>query len=41
VAIIKDSIGFHHKLTEFERKEPGEEIIENEYLNKQEEVFSM
>ena len=41
VAIIKDSSGFHNKLTEFERKEPGEEIIENEYLSKQEEVFSM
>jgi acetolactate synthase I/III small subunit len=41
VAIIKESEGFHAKVKEFERREPGEEVIENEYLNKQEEVFSM
>lgn len=41
VAIIKASSGFHEKLKEFESAEPGEEVIENEYLNKQEEVFSM
>jgi acetolactate synthase-1/3 small subunit len=41
VAIIKDSAGFHSKLREFERTEPGEEVVENEYLNKQEEVFTM
>ena len=41
VAIIKASAGFHDKLREFERKEPGEEVIENEYLDKQEEVFTM
>lgn len=41
VAIIKDSDGFHNKLKEFENNEPGEEAIENEYLNKNEEVFSM
>ena len=41
VAIIKDSKGFHEKLKEFERKEPGEEVIENEYLNQQDEVFTM
>lgn len=41
VAIIKGSTGFHEKLTEFEEKQPGEEVVENEYLNKQEEVFSM
>lgn len=41
VAIIKNSDGFHKKLKEFEYKEPGEEAIENEYLNKNEEVFSM
>lgn len=41
VAIIKASRGFHDKLKEFEEAEPGEEAVENEYLNKQEEVFSM
>jgi len=41
VAIIKDSAGFHSKLREFERTEPGEEVVENEYLDKQEEVFTM
>jgi acetolactate synthase-1/3 small subunit len=40
-AIIKESHGFHEKLKEFEKKEPGEELIENEFLNQQEEVFSM
>jgi acetolactate synthase I/III small subunit len=41
VAIIKDSKGFHEKLREFELTEPGEEIVENEYLDKQDQVFSM
>src|ERR1700743_1811836 len=41
VAIIKDSKGFHEKLKEFELTEPGEEVIENEYLDKQGEVFTM
>ncbi|HTI06898.1 MAG TPA: acetolactate synthase small subunit [Puia sp.] len=41
VAIIKDSKGFHEKLKEFELTEPGEELIENEFLNKQGEVFTM
>lgn len=41
VAIIKASHGFHEKLKEFEQTEPGEELIENEYLNKQDEVFTM
>ena len=41
VAIIKESNGFHEKLKEFEQTEPGEEVIENEYLAKQGEVFSM
>ena len=41
VAIIKASHGFHTKLKEFENSEPGEEVVENEYLDKQEEVFSM
>lgn len=41
VAIIKDSNGFHEKLKEFEATEPGEEVIENEYLDKASEVFTM
>lgn len=41
VAIIKASNGFHEKLKEFEQTEPGEEVIENEYLDKQDEVFTM
>ena len=41
VAIIKDSEGFNSKLREFERLEPGEDVIENEYLNKGQKVFSM
>jgi acetolactate synthase I/III small subunit len=41
VAIIKASNGFHEKLKEFERDEPGEETAENEFLNEQEKVFTM
>ena len=41
VAIIKESRGFHEKLKEFELAEPGEEVIENQYLNQQDKVFSM
>jgi acetolactate synthase-1/3 small subunit len=41
VAIIKDSKGFHEKLKEFESVEPGTNVIENEYLGKQDEVFTM
>lgn len=41
IAIIKDSSGFHEKLKEFELTEPGEELVENEYLDKQDQVFSM
>jgi len=41
VAIIKDSEGFHHKLKEFEQREPSEEVIENKYLGRNEEVFTM
>ncbi len=41
IAIIKDSSGFHKKLKEFERTQPGEDVVENEYLSKNEEVFSM
>ncbi|MEI6086167.1 MAG: acetolactate synthase small subunit [Bacteroidota bacterium] len=41
VAIIKASHGFHEKLREFEEAMPGEEQIENEFLNKQDSVFTM
>ena len=41
VAIIKASDGFHQKLKEFEYREPGEDAIENEFLNENEKVFSM
>jgi len=41
IAIIKESHGFHEKLKEFEQKQPGEDVIENEFLNQQAEVFSM
>ena len=41
VAIIKDSDGFHSKLKDFENREPGEEVVENQYLNKGDKVFTM
>ncbi|HTE31251.1 MAG TPA: acetolactate synthase small subunit [Chryseolinea sp.] len=41
VAIIKDSKGFHEKLKEFELTQPGEELVENQFLDKQGEVFTM
>lgn len=41
IAIIKSSHGFHEKLKEFEALEPGEKMVENEFLNNQEEIFSM
>jgi len=39
IAIIKESRGFHEKLMEFEQQEPGEELVENEYLGQREELF--
>lgn len=41
IAIIKASEGFHKKIKEFESREPHEEVIENEFLNEHEKVFSM
>jgi acetolactate synthase I/III small subunit len=41
VAIINASSGFHEKLKEFESEQPGTEAIENEYLNRNAEVFYM
>ena len=41
IAIIKDSDGFNRKLREFERIEPGQDPVENEFLNDRDKVFSM
>ena len=41
IAIINDSNGFHEKLREFEQTEPGDELIENEFLGQQDKVFTM
>lgn len=41
IAIIKESKGFNSKLREFERKEPGQDVVENEYLDKQDKIFTM
>lgn len=41
VAIIKESNGFHEKLKEFEELNPSVELVTNEYLNQQEEVFDV
>jgi acetolactate synthase-1/3 small subunit len=41
VAIIKASSGFHSKLKEFEKREPSEDVIENEYLGQGDQVFTM
>lgn len=42
VAITKSSQGFHQTLKEFEEKEPSvEKVVENKYLDKNEEVFTM
>src|SRR6476659_4760235 len=41
VAIIKGSRGFHEKLKEFESMAEGPELVENEFLAHQEEVFDV
>ena len=41
VAIIKESAGFHENLKDFENREPGDELSENEYLGKNATVFTM
>lgn len=41
IAIIKDSAGFHRKLKQFEREEPAPDIVENEFLDQQDKVFTM
>ena len=39
VAIIKSSKGFHDKLKEFEFTIPNEEMVENEILGKEDEIY--
>ena len=41
IAIIKDSEGFHKKIPQFENKEPSPILIENEFLDQQDQVFTM
>jgi len=41
VAVIKASSGFHEKLKEYEQAAPADELVENTFLDKQEEVFTM
>lgn len=41
IAIIKNSEGFHSKLKEFEAEAPSREVIENEFLDQNEKVFTM
>jgi acetolactate synthase-1/3 small subunit len=41
VMIIKNSDGFNRKLREFESLEPGQDVTENEFLDKGEKVFTM
>lgn len=41
IAIIKASAGFHEKLKQFEQEEPAPEIVENEFLDQQDQVFTM
>jgi acetolactate synthase-1/3 small subunit len=41
IAIIKASDGFNRQLREFEEEKPGEEVIENEFLNDRDGVFAM
>lgn len=41
VAIIKESTGFHGKLKEFEALQNSEVVVGNEFLDQNEEVFTM
>jgi acetolactate synthase I/III small subunit len=41
VAIIKDSEGFNSKLREFEQTQPGEEVVENEYLSQGQKFYDL
>src|SRR5699024_2088569 len=41
IAIIKASQGFHKKLKEFENQQPGDDVVENEFLSDKDGVFTM
>ena len=41
IAIIKESRGFHERLKDFEYKDPGKDVAENDFLSENEKVFSM
>ena len=41
IAIIKAESGFHEKLKEFEGMASGLKLVENEFLNKKDDVFTM
>ena len=41
IAMIKKSEGFHKKLLEFDNREPSRAIVENEYLDQRDDVFTM
>ena len=41
IAIIKASSSFHEKLLQFEKDEPSKDVIENEFLNEGNSVFTM
>jgi acetolactate synthase-1/3 small subunit len=41
IAIIKNSDGFHNKVKEFEYNEPSSSLVENEFLQNKDEIFSM
>ncbi len=41
VTITKASKGFHETLKEFSRSTPAPEVVENDFLDKKEEVFTM
>lgn len=41
IGIIKSSEGFHKELKKFDLTSPSEEIVENEYLDKGDNIFTM
>ncbi len=41
IAIIKENKGFHEKIKDFELNEKAPDMVENEFLNQQENVFAM
>lgn len=41
IAIIKNSAGFHAKLKQFEREEPAPDMVDNQFLDENQQVFTM